>query len=482
MSLASRASVIVASLFAIPAVFGGCSALLGLEDGTLITDTDGSADTSASPQDAGAEDSVANSDRPPDLDAPLKADSSDSADGHAWDGGDGDGPTFPPKLECAQYQVTTSGKTLVTVDTANGTDRFHPTCGQGTASDVAIDWIAPTSDYYSINTLGSDFDTVLGLFDPSCSDAGSSEIDCSNNTASGSQSEIVRHFNKGDRVLVVIDGYAGAHGTAVFNAEPITCPKQDITGQSLPATFTTAGGASDHSGTCGGQNQPEQSFHWTAPSSALYRFTAKSDAMQPSLYLEDGMTCGSTLLQCSRGEKGGYPAEVTRWLNAGDSVTIIVDSGTGSGEFILDVQPVSAPTCPQQQVPTVDAGSEQVIDANSTTHALSPSCAQAGSLLSMYTGGAYPVDTFAYTLSLGPSTSCDLIITADYTFVAFLIQGAQCDGPERACVVSQHADAGPLYEATIKLNFTMNGDYVLAVQSSMPWQKLTYRFTTRCIA
>ena len=49
--------------------------------------------------------------------------------------------------------------------------------------------------------------------------------------------------------------------------------------------------------------------------------------------------------------------------------------------------------------------------------------------------------------------------------------------------MAQHTgDGGAAFKATIKLNYSMNGDYVLGVQSSIPGQMLTYQISHQCIA
>src|SRR5204863_788262 len=124
-------------------------------------------------------------------------------------------------------------------------DRFKPTCGSGNAPDVAFEWVAPATDHYVFDTLGSSFDTVLAVLNGDCAGA---ELGCNNNAGSSPQSEVVVRLQKDQRVVVVVDGYLGAKGNVTVHANPVACPDSDLTGQPLPATLSTVGGANQHTG------------------------------------------------------------------------------------------------------------------------------------------------------------------------------------------------------------------------------------------
>src|SRR5262249_38869876 len=153
------------------------------------------------------------------------------------------------------------------------------------------------------------------------------ELACNNNTATTPQSEIVSRFTQGERVLAVVDGNVGDQGTVAFNAERVTCPAIDLTGQPLPATLSTVGGSNTHTGPCGGANLIERTYRFTPTETGLYSITAQSTDFAPLLYVEQGPRCGGTLLGCNKGAGAlnSYPAEVMRNLTAGQPVTITVD-------------------------------------------------------------------------------------------------------------------------------------------------------------
>jgi hypothetical protein len=473
----------------------GCSTLIGLEDWTPMPEGAGGSVSSDGGGTGGAAGGAApdGSQPPPDGAAGAIGTGGMVADG-STDAPVEAGP--PPKLTCATVQLTGSGKDIGVASTAGGTDNFKLSCAQGSAPDVAFDWIVPATDYYSVNTAGSSFDTVLGVLLPTCSgktdgglDAGadggaSNEIACNNDTATTSQSEIVRKFQKGDRVLLVVDGSVGATGNVVLSAEPITCPAADLSDQTLPATFTNAGalvddGSTTHDATCGGKTKPTKAFRWAPKTAGLYRFTVTSAAFSPVLYAEDGARCGDPLLQCSKGEKNGYPAEVTRWLEAGQPTTLIVDTLDTTGNFSLDAKLVTGQTCPSHAAVPLD-GTDITIVANAKED-LSPSCGQAGSILNWNVNGPYGTMSSPLKLSVPLSGSCQMKITsADRNFIAYLVSGTKCDGPEARCTGA--TSSGPTWDVTWSLGYADSGDYVLVVQNPVPFNAFTYQVTIMCIA
>src|SRR4029077_17165489 len=118
---------------------------------------------------------------------------------------------------------------LATASTSGGADSFRATCGAGSGRDIAYEWVVPPTSYYSLNTFGSGFDTVLAVRDGSCTGP---EIACNNNSPTTLQSEIIRSFTANQHDVVVIDRNAGDQGNAVFNVQLIVCPPTDLTGQS----------------------------------------------------------------------------------------------------------------------------------------------------------------------------------------------------------------------------------------------------------
>jgi hypothetical protein len=89
------------------------------------------------------------------------------------------------------------------------------TTGGGNVSggDYVVSWIASTSGLYNFTLVGSDYDTVLGLFPPEC---GGVQYEC-NDDCNGVSSVLESYVNAGQEIYIVIDGFMGQEGNFVLN-------------------------------------------------------------------------------------------------------------------------------------------------------------------------------------------------------------------------------------------------------------------------
>jgi hypothetical protein len=379
-------------------------------------------------------------------------------------------------LDCVISRL--SGDTATDTHTTDGaSDGFTTTCGSGSSPDVAWEWIAPKSDYYAFDTAGSSFDTVLALRDGACEGA---ELACNDNADGTPQSKVIQKVSQGQRVVAIVDGNVGEQGSAVLNINRVTCPSTDLTTQPLPAQLSTVGGPNAHTGACGGDGNPEKAVRYTPATAGLYRFSiAQGAAFTPALYLETGPVCGGSLLQCNTTQPGGYATEVTRWLPAGEPVTAIVDSASGSGAFSLNITPLTT-TCPAMDLASANTDNV-VLDTTTGSNVLSASCAPAGAL---GLGGRNALVEHSYGLNVNmcPTCACNYQINSDYPVTAYLLQGSRCDGPETRCLQSTPQPDGT-YRASMSFGEVDNGDWVLVIESTSPdGIPVTYSLAIACIA
>jgi len=132
------------------------------------------------------------------------------------EGANGRGATFDFRIRmrsCPNLRLAEAPATLQ--DTTEGHGSFHTTsCGGAwTAPDFTVVFTAPTTDTFTFDTVGSEYDTVLALLDGSCE---GNEIDC-NDDSYGLQSEVSADLAEGESVTVVVTGYAGAYGPFMLN-------------------------------------------------------------------------------------------------------------------------------------------------------------------------------------------------------------------------------------------------------------------------
>ncbi|MGC4087875.1 MAG: hypothetical protein QM756_08260 [Polyangiaceae bacterium] len=396
-------------------------------------------------------------------------------------------------LACASKKITTSGTALASASNA-GTSHVNPSCGSASAPDYLLEWVAPSAGYYSLNARGSDFaSTVLGVFKPDCANltATTSQLGCNNAVVSGNgmYADVLRKFTAGEHALVALEGYLGQTGTVMFNAEPVTCPSagSDVSAATFPFSSTTTGGTNTHTGACGGMGFPERAFLWEAPSDGVYEFSVVSSnvapVMRPALYVESGPRCGGTLLGCNASD-GNTPgaASVTRFVRAGDALTLIVDSLSAvTGAFQLNVKKKTT-ACPE--VPAKDLSGINLTDVvldSKITQQVAASCTESGSAY------FYPQHSYGLTVNLAQGLSCSITLQSDGALSAFLLQGTKCEGSEVASSCKQSTCTGTTCTLRFSFNPTQNGSYVLVVQGAAQsnigafGSAVTFSTSTACV-
>jgi len=376
-----------------------------------------------------------------------------------------------PAVGCTQAALVDS----VSGTTVDGGDDFSTSCGAGTSADAAYHFVAPATGYYSFDSSGSAFDAVVALL-TGCDD---SELACDSGVGQAPHSEVVAQLNAGEKVVVVLDGNLGDQGQYTLNASPVTCPGLDLTGQPVPANLSTAGQPDEHQPVCGDMapaaNSPERTLRWVPEEDGLYRFSVTTSAFRPTLSVFEGAKCGGALLQCSYNVPNGYPPEVTRWLAAGQVVTLIVDSlDGGSGAFSLDVKSLSSQCSARPAVTQALLGVS--LDDGNGTNILSPSCSWAGN---QYQNVNQPFEEHIYPVVIPASgfSSCSYRFeNLNGDWVAYLLSGDNCGGRELDCQTGA--------ETEVSFDFTPDdaGDYLLVIENQAPFPglALSYDLTMEC--
>ena len=128
-------------------------------------------------------------------------------------------------LSCVtERPIVGVGPSILVGSNVDAGDDTAPACVGGNGAggqDIAVQWTVPVTGQYTINTIGSDFDTVLYLLDRSCD--GESLI-CNDDAFGGSGggpdgllSQVTPPLEAGQNVIIVIDAYGGADGDVVLN-------------------------------------------------------------------------------------------------------------------------------------------------------------------------------------------------------------------------------------------------------------------------
>lgn len=366
--------------------------------------------------------------------------------------------------DAATRQATTTGEA----------GDFSLTCAPGVSDDVSFHWIAPAAGYYAFDTLGSSFDTGLGLISPNCE----VELACDDDAAAP-QSELLRRFASGEEAVVVVDGKSGGFGDVVLNVNPITCPSVDADSQPLPLTSTTSDGDNGHTGACGGGGLREKAFRYQAPEPGLYRFSVSSDVISPALYVEKGPRCGGSLLGCNAGVDAASPAVVVRRLDADETVTLIADSASGAGAFSLDVEHLAGAECPNQAAITGSFDITATLEPDAPS-LLTSSCVPERQVV--LPGGTFPLPDHVYPVVLPPGYGCFLSFETSGPLAVSVLDGSTCAGSELVCQTLDTFNV--MTDIEIDLGDAFAGtsfNYSIVVEASSPYQgPVTYTMVLGC--
>ena len=144
----------------------------------------------------------------------------DDGDCDSGSGGSGGGTT---PIECTgDYLGSVTGDSVATGSTTLGSSMYAPSCGLSghDSPDVAYFWYPPTTGPYIFSTEGSDFDTVIAVYESDCA----TELACNDDDLSSfaSTSAVELHVSSGTGYVIVVDGYYFySEGSYVLNINPV---------------------------------------------------------------------------------------------------------------------------------------------------------------------------------------------------------------------------------------------------------------------
>lgn len=355
-------------------------------------------------------------------------------------------------LACAGAVATGMGSAIATVDTTALDDGYTSTCGGAGAPDRVVEWTAPSTGYWVLDTQGSSYDTVLAVRNCACDGA---ELGCDDDATVGrADSEVVARFTRGQRVAVILDGNSGAKGTAKLNANPVTCPAVDVDLASLPRTINDVG------------TDRTEALRFTPTQAGFYSIRAKG-AANISMCLRDGPRCGGPQIACNSAGDANYGAQIVRELVANKPVTLEVQLGS-MPSFQLAITRLAGAVCEDLSVfQEIAPGQTQGTLTNASPNFLTPSCAPAG-VFNPNNSSEVPAPEGRFTFDVSandrPPTIFSVYIQSDDPIVAYVLRDG-CGGPEIACSLSTYSSATDKYSAGVDIPGTgEDRTYVVVIE------------------
>ncbi len=214
---------------------------------------------------------------------------------------------------------------------------------------VWFTWTAPSSGKVSINTLGSTFDTMLGVFTgPSVA---ALTLIGSNDDASRSTLTSALTFNAvaGTTYHIAVDGYNGASGSIALNLSETVAPINDsfskstvLTGRGITWNGTNIGATRElgepyHAGVPGSTSVW---FTWTAPSSGSFSLNTAGSNFDTVLAVYTGTSVSTLTPVASNDDVSPYNLTSALTFNAvaGTTYRIAVDGYNGlAGNVVLNL-------------------------------------------------------------------------------------------------------------------------------------------------
>ncbi len=153
--------------------------------------------------------------------------------------------------------------------------------GNAGGASIWYRWVAPASGSATIDTSGSSFDTLLGVYTGSAVNQ-LTTIASNDDCCSGRQSKVTFPAVSGTTYQIAVDGYNEATGSVTLHWNQAAAPANDLfaNAQSVPGSSGTATGSNvgatkeagepNHAGNAGGASIW---YRWVAPATARSRST-----------------------------------------------------------------------------------------------------------------------------------------------------------------------------------------------------------------
>ena len=206
-------------------------------------------------------------------------------------------------------------------------------------------WTAPGDGTATINTFGSEFDTLLAVYTGSTLPM-LTLVAANDDAGGGTQSQVQFLAEAGAEYMIAVDGYSGSAGAIVLNWELRVgeatkgfLSAEPISGESGTTRGANAGASKEpgepaHAGNAGGNSVW---YRWTAPRDGMATIDTFGSDFDTLLAVYTGSTVATLTLVAANDDAGGTQSRVQFRAEAGAEYMIAVDGyGGATGAVVLN--------------------------------------------------------------------------------------------------------------------------------------------------
>ena len=261
----------------------------------------------------------------------------------------------PPANDNFANRIVLNGTGVVaTGNNANATKETGEPNHAGNVGGRSVwwSWTAPANGTVTNSTIGSAFDTLLGVYTGAAVNA-LTLVASDNDSGGGSTSRAVFPVTGGVTYQIAVDGSGGASGNITLNLDftpAVPPPANDnfanrivLAGATVTTTGTNNGatkeaGEPNHNGNPGGKSVW---WSWTAPSSGVWTISTIGSSFDTVLGVYTGTAVNSLVVVASDDEAGGnFTSRCVFNAVAGTTYQIAVDGfGGAQGNITLNISP-----------------------------------------------------------------------------------------------------------------------------------------------
>jgi VCBS repeat-containing protein len=323
--------------------------------------------------------------------------------------------TVPSADLFADATVLTGSLVTATASNAGATAEASEPAGEGTSGEVNSvwwSWTAPANGYVEVNTIGSDFDTLLAVYTGSSVD--SLALVAANDDAFDTQSQLLFLAQAGETYHIAVDGFDSTTGNIVLKLG--TTPANDnFNAATVVAGGTVTGGnlaATREGGEPEGASDPVNSvwWNWAAAASGEVSIDTVGSDFDTLLAVYSGDVIDNLTLVAANDDfdfPNSLASKVTFNAVAGTSYRISIDGYLNeTGNIVLNLP--DAP--PDNQPPAISNQSFSVNEnspAGMVVGTVAASDPDAGQTLSYAIIGGNGAGVFAIDSATGRITVAD---------------------------------------------------------------------------